>query len=212
MTAAHYDAAYFDWQRRIGRIGGWCNVHKFAPHIKSDDAVLDFGCGGGYVLSGLDCARRIGVEINPAARAEARHNGIEVYSTTAEVKTMVDVVISDHALEHALNPLGELRALYSVLKPRGTAVILIPCETIRWKYRPNDTNKHLFSWGPMTLGNLLTEAGFHVLDVHPTFHRKPPKALLMDRLLPRPLFQLAGRVWAHVKRDWIEIKAVAVKH
>jgi SAM-dependent methyltransferase len=213
MSASHhYDTEYFEWQRSIGEFGGWFSLHKFAPHIRQTDTVLDFGCGGGYLLSNIRCARKIGVEINPAARVQAKKNGVEVFETSAEVLDgIADVIVSDHALEHTTDPIGQLRSLYRKLRPGGKIVILIPCETHRWKYVPNDINYHLFSWGPMTFGNTLTEAGFHVIEVKPTFHKPPYQAVRLSKILPRPLFHLAGKIWAHLKRDWIEIKAVATK-
>lgn len=74
---------YFEWQDRNGTIGGKIEARKFRPYIKSMDCVLDFGRGGGHILQNLDCARRVGVEINPAARAVATKAGIECHDSKA---------------------------------------------------------------------------------------------------------------------------------
>ena len=81
----HYDDDYFDWQSSIGEFGGWANQTKFSNYISKDDTVLDFGCGGGFLLKGIDCKRRVGIEINPSAIDTAENNGVEVYRNVDDV-------------------------------------------------------------------------------------------------------------------------------
>ena len=47
----HYDEKYFSWQKLVGQFGGEANKIKFDNFIKENQKVLDFGCGGGYLLS-----------------------------------------------------------------------------------------------------------------------------------------------------------------
>src|SRR5258708_14139450 len=84
-ASAHYDRAYFDRQRVGGEFGGWANLTKFAGAVKETDTVLDFGCGGGFLLKKLHCARRLGVEINPAARETPPANGVGVHATSSRL-------------------------------------------------------------------------------------------------------------------------------
>lgn len=115
-ATAHYDAGYFEWQSKIGRFGGWANVTKFSNFIRPDFNVLDFGCGGGYLLANIDCREKIGIEVNPVARAEAQRQGIRAVEFASEVDdAWADLVISNHALEHCSNPLRELQQL----RPEG---------------------------------------------------------------------------------------------
>lgn len=168
MAEQHYDEAYWAFQKEIGRIGGLLNKFKFSDHVKPEHIVLDFGCGGGYLLANFAAARRIGVELNPHARAQAAAQGIEVYSSLSDLSSnSVDRIISNHALEHVENPLAILKELQRVLKPKGVAVLVLPCEQpseAGYYWKPNDINNHLFTWCPMTFGNLCTAAGFKVLD------------------------------------------------
>jgi hypothetical protein len=62
----------------------------------------------------------VGVEVNPAAVECARKNGIEVFTRVADVPDeYVDVIISNSALEHTLQPLEELKSLYRKLQAGG---------------------------------------------------------------------------------------------
>jgi 2-polyprenyl-3-methyl-5-hydroxy-6-metoxy-1,4-benzoquinol methylase len=109
MTTAKYNEKYWKYQAPIGEFGGWANLTKFTPFLNTEDVVLDFGCGGGFLLNQLPQRRKGGVEINPIARTNAMERGLVIYASTAEVPDdEYTAIISNHALEHCLNPLEEL--------------------------------------------------------------------------------------------------------
>lgn len=210
-AAEHYDQKYFDWYKDLGRFGGWANQTKFVAFIKPTDTVLDFGCGGGYLLEQLKCAEKIGVEVNPSALVEARKRVPTVYQNVDDVAAeSVDVIISNNALEHTLHPLSELQSLFRILRPGGTIVMAVPCEGINYAYAANDVNFHLYSWSPMCIGNLLTQAGFKVQESKPYFHKWPPRYLQIARF-GRPIFELACRIYGRIDRKWVQVRAVATK-
>ena len=74
LVSTHYDKKYFDWQSSIGEFGGWANQTKFAEYISSNSRVLDFGCGGGYLLKNLECRAKAGVE-SAAHNSHTGHHG-----------------------------------------------------------------------------------------------------------------------------------------
>jgi SAM-dependent methyltransferase len=161
-----YGKTYFDYQKDIGAFGGRANLFKFAPFIQPTDTVLDFGCGGGYLLHHIDAASKAGIEINPAARETARQSGLTIYASTAEVPDeTADIIVSNHALEHVEAPLDELRALLPKLRPGGKIVFVVPHQKPAEAYRANDPNQHLYTWNPLTLGNLFHAAGYEHIDV-----------------------------------------------
>lgn len=210
LTSNHYDDKYFDWQSSIGEVGGWANLSKFARYVSTDSHVLDFGCGGGYLLRQMRCAGKVGVEVNPAAAETARKNGVEVYSLVDDVPDdYVDLIVSNNALEHTLHPLREIQALRTKLRPGGKAVFVVPCENITYRYQPEDINHHLYSWSPMCLGNLFTEAGFTVLESKPYIHKWPPGYRAIMALRNRAIFDLAARVYGHIERTWFQVRVVA---
>lgn len=130
------------------------------------DAVVDFGCGTGGILTVLQCRSKIGIEINSKAAQIARAKGLAVLEDLMQLDSRsADVIISNHSLEHCADPLTVLQGLHRVLRDGGKLVVVVPSESpFRKRFRkwaPNPQN-HLFSWTPMSLGNLLSLAGFQV--------------------------------------------------
>jgi SAM-dependent methyltransferase len=212
LISAHYDAEYFRWYSSIGEFGSWANQTKFLKYISDDSRVLDFGCGTGSLLKNIKCSKRVGVEVNPAAIEIAKQNGIEVFTRVEDVPNeYVDVIISNSTLEHALQPLEELKGLYKKLANGGKIIFVVPCESISYSYKPNDVNHHLYTWSPMCLGNLFQEAGFSVLESKPYKHKWPPMYRYIARFGGRTFFDLACRIYARIERSWFQVRVVAVK-
>lgn len=215
VASGHYDESYFAWQSELGKFGGWANLDKYRGTIRSTDSVLDFGCGGGFLLANLDCSARYGIKPNPAAREKARSNGVTVFANPAEAMATLgegtlDVIISDNALEHALEPWRELKALLPLLKPGGKLHIVVPCENISWTYKADDINQNVYSWSPQSLGNLLKSAGFEVQYSRPYIHKWPPRGLAQKLAhLGRPVFNASARLWGHLDRRWFQVEALA---
>ena len=65
-VVSHYQDDYFNkYQRDLGEFGGRANAFMFDQYITpADEVVLDFGCGGGFLLKNLHCSRKVGIEIN----------------------------------------------------------------------------------------------------------------------------------------------------
>jgi SAM-dependent methyltransferase len=210
-VSKYYDADYFNWQKSIGEFGGWANQTKFLEYLKEDDIVLDFGCGGGFLLDGLNVKKKIGIEINPDAIKSAKSKDIEVYNDTDKVpNNYVDKIISNNALEHTLRPLDELKSLYNKLKKGGMIVFVVPCESITYEYKPNNINHHLYSWSPMCLGNLFTEAGFELIESKSYIHKWPPDYIEIAKK-GREFFEEACREYGKVETSWFQVRAIGKK-
>jgi SAM-dependent methyltransferase len=175
-TSKNYDEKYWSYQVPSGRFGGKAEAFKFRDEVAAGDTVLDFGAGGGFVLTNLKCARRIAVEVNPVARRAAQaHGNLEVYARVDDVPkdANVDVVISNHCLEHVARPLDQLKKLRSRLRPGGKIVLVVPVDAVGQAYTPSDENHHLYTWNSLLLGNLLSEAGFSVTSCQDIQYKWP---------------------------------------
>lgn len=214
MVSDHYDARYFARQVEIGTFGGWANRTKFQSEIRPTDDVLDFGCGSGFLLKGLTCGSRSGIEINPAAVPVARENGVTVYTSVEEAPDgAFDVIISNHALEHTLRPLDNLKQLRTKLKVGGKLVLVVPCEGLSNRWAPDDVNNHLYTWNPMTLGNLAAEAGLQVRECKAYVHKWPVgwRKLKGVYLRNRWLFDILSRIRGQLHRSYSQVRLVAVR-
>jgi SAM-dependent methyltransferase len=206
-------AAYFRWQSAIsGEMGGRLNARKFNAHLKPQSTVVDFGCGAGYMLEQLAVGERIGIEPAPAAREAARSRGLNVVARAEEVPAeSADAVVSNHALEHTLQPLAELRALLVLLKPEGELRLWVPIDD--WRAQTDamagDINHHLYTWTPLLMRNLLEEAGFGVSSVRVMTHAWPPQTARLASL-PRPAFDALCRLWSRLRRRR-QLEAVAYR-
>jgi SAM-dependent methyltransferase len=208
---SHYDKKYFEWQKRMGEFGGKENLFKFERFVKPDDKVIEFGCGGGYLLKNLKCKEKIGIEINPYAREAAEKNGINVVEKTEDINDdWADIIISDNALEHALSPYDELKRLYAKLKPGGTIVFIVPHETAG-KFIENDINQHLYTWSPICAGNLFKTVRFKVDKVEAIRHLWPPLAFQIRKFSGKHLFNLLCRINCLLFKNWYQVRVIAHK-
>lgn len=170
-----YGEKYFKWQKQIGEFGGQANLFKFEKYINKKKDVLDFGCGGGYLLKNIHTdGKKIGIEINPAAREEAIENGIKCYRDLQEIEdNSVDVIISNHALEHVEYPSDILREFKRVLRNDGFIVVVVPHESSK-KVNMTDHNMHLYTWSPQTLVNLFKVCDISVIGYESICHMWMP--------------------------------------
>ena len=215
-VSGHYGSEYFAYQRRIGKFGGKANSFKFKKSVKPDDTVIDFGCGGGFLLQNLSCRRRIGIEPNAFARDQIIENGVEHYvsaqAVLAEVgEACADVIISNNALEHTLNPLHEIERLRPLLKRNGIVHFRVPCDNVSFRWKPDDIDFHLYSWSPMNLGNLFVQAGYEIISVKKMISKWPPLYETIQRFVGWNTFNFLCLLWGRVERSWYQVEVVAMR-
>jgi SAM-dependent methyltransferase len=181
--------------------------YYFAPWVGENDDVLDLGCGDGLFLRTLHCRKRMGVEINDAARelceqrSEHAKIAVQLHRDISQVAdAAVDVVISNHCLEHVINPYGTLTQVLRVLRPGGRLVLVTPFDDWRGRihggWSPNDPDNHLFTWSPRNIGNLVVEAGFSVQEVLMYRFACSPRLRWVLDMFGRQAFRAAGRALA----------------
>lgn len=193
----------------------------FQPFCAEDKDLLDFGCANGLMLRTLAARRRIGVEVNPLCLAECRALNdatgvaVEVHKGLDEVASeSVDVVISNHALEHVPDPSAVLREMRRVLRAKGALILVTPFDDFRSAghrtWRPGDKNHHLFTWSPLNLGNLVDESGFQVVESRICTSAWSPRFFWVCRTLGMRAFRAACFLCSVLKHSR-EVLCVAVR-
>lgn len=142
-------------------------VEKFSRHVREADVVLEYGVGSGWNLAALQCKRRLGHDISDFLAPKLSALGIDfVGETKSQASGSVDVAICHHTLEHVSNPPEVLTEIRRLLRPEGKLLLFVPYEKERRfrAFHRDELNRHLYSWNVQTLGNLVEEAGFKVVE------------------------------------------------
>jgi 2-polyprenyl-3-methyl-5-hydroxy-6-metoxy-1,4-benzoquinol methylase len=213
-TENYYNEVYFnDYQKKIGQFGGKANLFKFKDDIKKTDNVLDFGCGGGFLLSNIECNYKAGIEINPIARKHCINNlEIDCFSSISEVEDeKFDVIISNHALEHCERPFDIIKELKLKLKIGGKLIIVVPLDSFKYKFKTDDVNKHLYSFSPMNLGNILLMNEFTNIQTINVLHKWPPLWLKIQKYFGWTIFHIICYLYGHLNLYWTQTKAIGYK-
>ena len=200
-----------NFEHRYDKITAAANSWIFQDFINPTDSVLQFWCGGGYLLNSLVCGQKFGVDANPKYIDHARSTfGFRVEPTLDEFSNL-DVVISSHTLARLPNPAQALSDMYRVLKDNGVLVVLVPCEGYKNKYVELNFEQHLYSWSPMDIGNLVHYIGFSILSVERICHRIPPKGALILEYGGDRLFHLMCGIYGRLRPSLTQIRVVALK-
>lgn len=99
------------------------------PGLNSSGEFLDFGCGGGALLSE---AVRLGWSVNgydisPVAIQACRVKGLAVQADIARIPSPMDAILMCHSLEHVSDFSGTLTAVVRALKPdTGRLFVAVP--------------------------------------------------------------------------------------
>ena len=199
--AKRYNQKYFNWYKKIGEYGAIFNKSKFSKYIQKSDSVLDFGCGGGYLLDSLDCKSKYGVEINEVAINEARKK-FEIFKSSEDLpEEKFDVIISNQTFQHCENPRKELLNLFKSLKKNGKIIIYVTCAGPKLKYDQNDINFQLYSWSPMNLGHLLKSCNYEIVETKSIYHRWPPKYEIIYKLFGLRIFNFISVCYGFINRN-----------
>lgn len=205
---------YFARQDKDGVWAARFNQFLFAPFISPTDDILDFGCGGGHLLNVLEARTKVGIDINPIARESVGQKGIKAYANLEELEgSFFDRIITSHALEHVPSPFHTLVSLRKLLRPQGMLIWLSPMDDWRRRlhrsWQANDFDMHLYTWTPLTIGNLLVTAGYRPQSIEIVTHAFPPRFSKQLWQIHPALFQVVGRAWAMVSKRR-QLRAVAV--
>jgi len=154
------------------------NLTIIENYVRAPASILDVGCAFGYFLEvAMSRGWRVeGVEISEYASGVAREKtkatvhtgplaGVGLDACSFDAITMWD------ALEHTLDPSGELAEAYRLLRPGGYLFMTIPDAgslTARlmgshW-YGFKSASEHNFFFSRETIGRMLEKANFRLVD------------------------------------------------
>jgi methionine biosynthesis protein MetW len=169
--------------------------------------VLELGCACGDVGAILQRDKAcsvLGVEVDAAAAAEARENGLEVLGASLEdpatldaiaARGPFDVVLATDVLEHLRDPEPVVAALSRFVGPRGLAIVAVPnvaTWSSRWRLLTRGTwdyaedglldRTHLrfFTWD--TIHRLVEQHGWRVTDRVIDGYEIPGASLVLGRV------------------------------
>jgi SAM-dependent methyltransferase len=135
--------------------------------------LLDVGCGVGAKTAALRSRglRVVGLEPYEVAAQQARERfGLEIVSQTLVQADLsegsFDVVTLFEVLEHLHDPMGDLRRIRALLRPRGAVVVRVPNFAAlqarlfgRWWYALQ-TPRHLWHFTARSVRKILDACGF----------------------------------------------------
>ncbi len=213
-----YFADKFNERQNLGRR---LQSRYFSPYCAPNLVLLDFGCGDGTISRQLPAAKKLGIEINPACheRIHELNKDLERPINVSDNITSVgdgsvDIVISNHCLEHVPHPHKALSEIKRVLVPGGKLVMVTPFDDWRQKghksWKPGDMQNHIYTWSPNKLGNLLVEAGFNVQEVRLCTSAWSPRIFWVHRFFGDRAFKLACHLLSRLIQRR-EVFSLAVK-
>ena len=193
-------------EERSGRIETFRRDLAAVERHERGGRLLDVGCHLGLFL---DVARArgwqvAGVEPSRWSVERARERGLDVRHGTLETSGFppgsFDVVTMWDVVEHVADPLAELRRIHRVLRPNGVlALCTMNVDALfprlagrRW---PWYMQMHLVYFSRRTLHNMLTKAGFRVVEMAP--HKRVVRlSYLVSRVEPycRPAYRVLDRL------------------
>jgi SAM-dependent methyltransferase len=194
-----YAESTFDYGAELDNLAATYGnyLQRLNRYIPTKDALLEIGCGNGFVLAE---ARRLGykdvrgVEPSRAAIDSAPDDIRENIVCSMMVPGLFppetfDAVCLFQVLDHILDPAQLLRTCYQILKPGGVLLCLnhnVEALSARlMKSRsPIIDIEHTYLYSPLTMGRLLVKSGFQVRESRKVWNRYSLRYL--SQLMPLP--------------------------
>lgn len=144
--------------------------HVAALGFSSDARILDFGCGFGTGVVGLQALGYVNVfGVEPSvhrASVAAQQLGSRVIRGSVDAAAALanhhgpfDLIVARHVFEHLRDPTDVLTGLVRLLKPTGICLIIVPALFSESPVVTTLFFPHLHSYSEISLSLLMTRAG-----------------------------------------------------
>jgi SAM-dependent methyltransferase len=151
-------------------------VRRHAPPRRDGSALLDIGCGYGYLLRRFERRYRLaGIDVSAHAVGVARVALPGATVITADVQRHLpfrepfDVILAINVVEHLDDPVAGVRSIHDALVPSGLCVIHLPTingpvsrALYRFAYAGDPT--HVYRPSGAQVRRLFERAGFRTVE------------------------------------------------
>jgi SAM-dependent methyltransferase len=151
-------------------------VERHAPPARIESALLDIGCGYGYLLSRFRGRYRlVGIDLSTHAAVQARARLPRALVLAADMQRPlpfnkpIDVVLAINVVEHLPEPAAGVASIRDVLTPGGICVVHLPTINgpvsgliYRFAYAGDPT--HVYRPSGREVRRLFRDAGFETLE------------------------------------------------
>jgi 2-polyprenyl-3-methyl-5-hydroxy-6-metoxy-1,4-benzoquinol methylase len=150
--------------------------NKYRAKSLSKSAVLDIGCGYGYLLKSFNGAKEIyGTDISKEAVEMAKKQNPSFNVSVADIlkpsklNKKFDLILAINVIEHLTNPKLGVKNIKSLLNNNGLVIIHLPTinnELSRWVYSKTYAKDptHVFRPTGEEVKELFTNEGFELLQ------------------------------------------------
>jgi SAM-dependent methyltransferase len=140
--------------------------------LRTEDKVLDIGCGGGQLLLQL---RDLGFTdltgVDPFISTDIEHRGVRILKRQlGDVPGRYAFVMLHHSLEHMPDQLGTMRQVRGLIAPGGRALVRIPLLGYAWRnygvdWLGLDPPRHVYAHSVKSFSLVAERAGFRVASL-----------------------------------------------
>jgi SAM-dependent methyltransferase len=138
--------------------------------VNQNDAILDVGCGGGYLLGELRIAGFKSLTgIDPFLSSDLEFEGVRLRKARLEeLHEHYDFIMLHHSFEHMADPVAALRELHRLLRPAGAVLVRCPLagsyahRTYGNNWVQLDAPRHLFIPSRKGFARLAQDCGFEI--------------------------------------------------
>ncbi len=161
VSSAHA-ASYGDWweANRAALLRECLHASRSDCHL-----LLDVGCGSGYVISdqaGIEAGFKVGVDAWLSSEWKPSPSSVFIVADVANLPFrdgVADVVLSLDVIEHLEDDRAALTEAARVLRPGGTAAVMVPAFELLWSSSHDDAIGHYRRYRRGALTDLLSATG-----------------------------------------------------